>query len=111
MSVVACARSIPAPPGSTGTAPRPPSQSNSSAPTPVASAIWLALNATRTAGLRSTNMSATSVESAEIQMPAALPKRTALDSPTVADRLQVAEPESVLLHIVSDTRQMTIHAT
>ena len=52
-----------------------------------------------------------SVESAEIQIPAPWPHSTALDRPAVADRLHVAEPESVLLHIVSETRQMTTHAT
>ena len=111
MSVAACARSSRPPPPAAGSASRPPSPSNSSAPTAVATAICPALNATRTHGLRSTNRSATSVDSAEIQMPAPVPHSTALESPAVAERLHVAVPESVLLHIVSETRQITTQAT
>src|SRR5262249_49639431 len=99
------------PPAASGSATRPPSHWNRIAPTPVATAIWPALNATRTHGLRSTNRSAMSVLSAEIHSPAPGPHSTALDSPAVADRLQVAAPEMVLLHIVSETRQITTHAT
>src|SRR5688572_8904762 len=111
MSEVAWLRSSTPPPANTGSAARPPSHLNSVAPTAVATAICPALNATRTHGFRSTNRSATSVDSAEIQMPAPFPHSAALDSPAVADRLHVAAPESVLLHIVSETRQMTTHAT
>src|SRR6266545_5228754 len=107
MSDVAWPRSSRPPAAASGSAARPPSPSNRSPPTAVATVIWPALNATRTQGLRSTNRSAISVESAEIQMPAPPPQSTALDRPAVAERLHVAEPDSVLLHIVSDTRQMT----
>ena len=82
-----------------------------SAPTAVATAICAALNITRTRGFRSTNRSAMSVENAEIHSPAPAPHSTALESPAVADKLHVAPPEMVLLHIVSETRQITTHAT
>src|ERR1041385_4409084 len=107
--VVACVRSKNDAPGTTGSAVRPPSQPKTIAPTHVATAIWPELNATRTQGFRSTNQSAISVERAEIQMSAPGPHSTALERPAVADRLHVDEPESVLLHIVSETRQMTTH--
>src|SRR6185436_9619274 len=110
MSDVECARSsVPLAP--TGSAARPPSTWNSSAPAAVATAICAELNATRTQGLRSTNRSAMNVDSAEIHIPAPPPHSTALGSPTGAERLHVAPPEMVLFHIVSETRQITIHAT
>src|SRR5690349_326727 len=105
-SVVACARSKNAAPGATGSAVRPPSQAKNIAPTHVATEICPALNATRIHGFRNTSQSAMSVESAEIQMPAPGPHSTALARPAVAERLQVESPDSVLFHIVSETRQM-----
>src|SRR5260221_12613595 len=108
--VVACVRSKNDAPGTTGSAVRPPSQPKIIAPTHVATAIWPELNATRIHGFRSTNQSAISVESAEIQMPAPGPHRTAFERPAAAARLTVVEQASWLHHIYSTHWLMTTPA-
>ena len=74
-------------------------------------ALWAPLNDARTHGLRCTNSSAMSVLSPAIHMPASGPHRTTAESPAVAARLHVASPDNEALHMVSETRQITIHAT
>jgi len=69
------------------------------------------LNTARTHALRCTNRSATSVLTPETHMPASGPQSTTADRPAVAARLHVASPDIEALHMVSDTRQITIHAT
>src|SRR5258708_4877553 len=108
--VVACVRSKNDAPGTTGSAVRPPSQPKIIAPTHVATAIWPELNATRIHGFRSTNQSAISVESAEIQMPAPGPHSTALERPAGADRRHGGEAAGGLLHLVSGTPPMARQA-
>ena len=62
-------------------------------------------------GLRSTNRSASSVLVMLIHIPAGEPKSTIAERPAVDERLVVASPESVALHMVSETRQITTQAT
>ena len=110
-SETAVARSSMVPPEPTGSAARPPSSSNTRPAIHAVSAICAPLNAARNHTLRSTNRSAMNVLSPTIHMPASGPQSTTADSPAVDERLHVPAPDRVADHMVSETRQITTHAT
>ena len=69
------------------------------------------MNAARISGFLNTNSSASNVAAAESQMAGRGPHSTMVESIAVEDRLQVPSPDTVCCHIMSDSTQISSHAT